>query len=152
VLVTLYDPLRMQLVARVRESLTHRLKVGEDIGVHVDALGKTCVGQVSEIVPEAESASRTFSVKVTGPCPAGIYSGMFGRLLIPLDERKVLAVPRAAVRRIGQLDVVEVVAEGRRQRRTVQLGRPLAAPNGQLVEVLAGLREGEQVVVPNGNA
>ena len=148
VLLTLYDPTRMQLVARVRESLTHRLKVGQTIGVRVESLGKTCGGTVSEIVPEAESASRTFSVKVTGPCPDGIYSGMFGRLLIPLGDVEVLAVPRAAVRRVGQLDMVEVVEGDTLRRRAVQLGKPLDPPNDAFVEVLSGLRDGERVAVP----
>ncbi len=148
-LLTLYDPARMQLVASVRESLTQRLAVGQDIGVHIDALNKTCLGRISEIVPEAEAATRSFAVKVTGPCPEGIYSGMFGRLLIPLDEQQVLVIPRGAVRRVGQLDLVDVAAEtpeqpATLQRRAVQLGREFGAD----VEVLAGLRAGERVVVP----
>ncbi len=147
-LVSLYDPDRMQLVASVRESLSQRLAVGQTIGVRVDALGHTCQGRISEIVPEAESASRTFQVKVTGPCPPGVYSGMFGRLLIPLDEQEVLLIPPAAVRRVGQLDLVDVVEAGAAgpvlRRRVVQVGRTL---EGQ-VEVLAGLRAGEQVALP----
>ncbi len=151
ILLTLYDPTRMQLVARVRESLTRRLAVGQSIGVMVEALNKACEGQVSEIVPEAESASRTFSVKVTGPCPEGIYSGMFGRLLIPLDDEDVLAVPRAAIRRVGQLEMVDVVEGDAVRRRTVQTGRPLETPHDGLVEVLSGLRENERVVVPTND-
>jgi RND family efflux transporter MFP subunit len=150
ILLTLYDPTRMQLVASVRESLTQRLAVGQSINVRVDALDKTCAGQISEIVPEAEAASRSFQVKVTGPCPAGIYSGMFGRLLIPLDEEEVLVIPRAAVRHVGQLDIVDVVVASRDpdapltlQRRVVQLGRSFE----QDVEVLAGLRPGEQAAL-----
>ena len=143
VLATLYDPTRMQLVARVRESLTHRLAVGQEIGVRIDALDLDCRGQISELVPEAEAASRTFSVKVTGPCPPGVYAGMFGRLMIPLDDAEVLVIPRGAVRRIGQLDVVEVAENGMLQRRSVQLGRGF----GQRVQVLSGLREGEKVAI-----
>lgn len=143
-LLKLYDPTRMQLVASVRESLTQRLAVGQDIGVRVDALAKTCTGQISEIVPEAESASRTFAVKVTGPCPPGIYSGMFGRLLIPLDEQEVLVIPQEAVRHVGQLDLVTVLqAGGDAAQRAVRLGRTY----GDDVEVLAGLRAGEQVAL-----
>jgi RND family efflux transporter MFP subunit len=143
VLLTLFDPTRMQLVASVRESLTHRLQVGQTIGVFVEALSKQCQGRVSEIVPEAESASRTFAVKVTGPCPPGIYSGMFGRLLIPLGEQEVLVMPTGAVRRVGQLDMVEVAEGSTVQRRAVRLGRSF----GDDVEVLSGLRPGEQVVM-----
>ncbi|MCK6483913.1 MAG: efflux RND transporter periplasmic adaptor subunit [Phycisphaerae bacterium] len=142
VLLTLYDPTRMQLVARVRESLTQRLVVGQLIDVRIDALDKTCQGTISEIVPEAESASRTFSVKVTGPCPPGVYSGMFGRLLVPLTPQRVLVVPRSAIRRVGQLDLVDVAAGEQLHRRAVQLGRTF----GDDVEVLSGLREAERVV------
>lgn len=145
-LVTLYDPERMQLVASVRESLTHRLQIGQEIGVRVEGINKQCSGTVSEIVPEAESASRTFQVKVTGPCPTGIYSGMFGRILIPLDEEDVLVIPRAAVRQVGQLNLVDVVENDKVSRRAIRLGRTF----GDDVEVLSGLREGEEVVVPVG--
>jgi membrane fusion protein (multidrug efflux system) len=157
VLVTLYDPTRMQLIARVRESLAHRLAVGQDIGVQIETLAKTCSGRISEIVPEAESASRTFSVKVTGPCPPGVYSGMFGRLLIPLADEEVLLIPQPAVRRIGQLDIVEdadppqpgqAPAQRRLWRRAVRLGRTF----GDEVEVLAGLVAGEEVAVPAASA
>ncbi|MEW6197701.1 MAG: efflux RND transporter periplasmic adaptor subunit [Planctomycetota bacterium] len=147
ILLTLYDPTRMQLVANVRESLTQRLAVGQMIGVRIDAIAKTCAGQISEIVPQAEAASRTFAVKVTGPCPPGVYSGMFGRLLIPLDEQDVLVIPRAAVRRIGQLDTIDVAEPSPQgpvlRRRVVQLGKPY----DDEVEVLSGLRADEQVAV-----
>jgi RND family efflux transporter MFP subunit len=147
-LLVLYDPTRMQLVASVRESLTRRLKVGEDIEVQIEALQKRCRGTVSEIVPEAEAASRTFSVKVTGPCPAGIYSGMFGRLIIPLDDEEVLVVPQAAIREVGQLRLVDVADGDRLQRRAVTLGRQL----GEDVEVLSGLRPGEKVALRHGGS
>jgi RND family efflux transporter MFP subunit len=144
VLLTMYDPKQMQLIASVRESLAHQLQVGQSIGVRVDVLDKLCSGTVSEIVPEAQSASRSFQVKVTGPCPAGIYTGMFGRIIIPLGEEKVLVIPRSAVRDIGQLELVSVVENGRPELRAVRTGRRF----GENVEVLSGLRDGEQVVAP----
>ncbi len=143
ILLTLYDPTRMQLVASVRESLTRRLQVGQMISVNIETITHTCEGRVSEIVPEAEAASRTFLVKVTGPCPPGVYTGMFGRLLIPLDDESVLVIPRSAVEQVGQLELVKVVEDDRLWRRAVKLGRLF----GDEVEVLSGLREGERVVV-----
>ena len=77
------------------------------------------------------------------PAP-GVYAGMFGRLLIPLEQEQILVVPREAVRRVGQLDVVDVAAEGSAlRRRAIQLGRTL----GDDVQVLSGLQAGEQVAV-----
>lgn len=142
VLVTIFDPRRMQLVASVRESLALQLQTGQDIDVEVQGLNKQCSGTISEIVPEAQAASRAFQVKVTGPCPTGIYTGMFGRILIPLAEEAVLVVPEKSVRNVGQLELVDVVEGGRVSRRAVRTGRKI---DGE-VEILSGLREGEQVL------
>jgi RND family efflux transporter MFP subunit len=145
-LLSLYDPTRMQLVADVRESLARRLEVGQQIPVHIEALDKACIGQISEIVPNAQTASRSFQVKVVGPCPPGLYTGMFGRITIPLEQRQALVIPRSAVRRVGQLELVDVVDErGIIRRRAVRIGRDIGQDD---VEVLSGLKTGETVVLP----
>ncbi|MBN1845274.1 MAG: hypothetical protein JW810_06290, partial [Sedimentisphaerales bacterium] len=84
-------------------------------------------------------------VKVAlGEAP-GLISGMFARLRIPTGRYEALVVPRRALRRVGQLELVEVVDhQGCAQKRFVTLG-PL---HGTQVEVLSGLAEGEQVVIP----
>ena len=92
---------------------------------------------------EARAASRSFTVKVTGPCPPGVYSGMFGRLMIPVEDEELTVVPAAAVRRVGQLTLVDVLHDGHLQRRSVQVGRRIDSD----FEVLSGLREGERVVL-----
>jgi membrane fusion protein (multidrug efflux system) len=143
-LLTLFNPTRMQMIVTVRESLALRLSVGQKVRGRLEALEHECEGTVSEIVPESQAASRSFTVKVTGPCPPGAYSGMFGRIYIPLGDEKVVVVPPAAVLRVGQLDMVEVVEDHSTRRRNVQLGRRL----DEGWEVLAGLSPGERVVLP----
>lgn len=144
VMLTLYDPTRMQMVATVRDSLAQQLQVGQKIRGRLESLGHECEATVSEIVPESQAASRSFTVKVTGPCPPGIYSGMFGRIFIPLDDEEVVVVPAAAVFQVGQLNMVDVVIDGAVRRRSVQLGRRLDRD----YEVLAGLTPGEKVALP----
>ena len=140
---TLYDPTHLQLVATVREELASRLQIGQPVAVTLEALGKECQGNVAEIVPEAESRTRSFEVKVTGPCHPGVVTGMFGRLHVPVDDRMELQVPQSAVRSVGQLDFVYVVsADDALVRRYVRTGRR----HGEVVEVLAGLQEGEVVL------
>lgn len=140
---TLYDPTRLQLVAIVREELAGVLRTGQEVDVRLDALGKQCRGTVAEIVPEAQAETRSFEVKVTGPCQPGIVTGMFGRLLVPLGERAVLRIPDPAVVRVGQLDFVWAVdAKGAAHRRFVRLG----ASTERGAEVLSGLAAGERVV------
>lgn len=142
-LVTLYDPGRMQLVARVRERLAMRLQRGEEVAVTIEALDLDCHGEIDQIVPEAEAGSRVFEVRVTGPCPPGIYAGMFGRIHVPVGTRREIRVPDAAIRRVGQMETVFVVAEdGTLQRRFVQTGRRVDTN----VEILAGLESGETIL------
>lgn len=143
-LVTMYDPTRMQLVASVRESLTVRLAVGSKVTAEIESLGLECEAEVIEIVPEASARSRSFQVKVAGPCPPGVYPGMFGRISIPLENARVLVIPASAVQRVGQLDLVDVVQGGSVVRRAIQTGRQF---DDGTIEVLSGLREGEQVVI-----
>ena len=83
---------------------------------------------------------------------------MFGRILIPLEEEQVLVIPRQAVRKVGQLELVQVVENGKAIQRAIRSGRSLGDVTddaGQVlrdqVEVLSGLRKGEQVVLPPGS-
>jgi len=111
----------MQLVASVRESLIDRVRTEQVLPVYIDALRRECHGVVTEIVPESDVASRSFLVKVSGPCPPDLHSGMFGRLLIPMDPERWIVIPQAAIRRVGQIEVVDVADSGsaglRRRRR-----------------------------------
>jgi RND family efflux transporter MFP subunit len=137
----LYD--RLQLVATVRESLATNLKVGQQLPVTLEALKLRCEGSISEIVPEADVLSRAFHVKVTGPCPAGVIPGMFGRLHIPIGERQELRIPRTAVRRVGQVPYVYRVIEGKRAERAfIQI----AGEYGDQIAVASGLSVGDPIV------
>jgi RND family efflux transporter MFP subunit len=147
-LVRVYNRDKMQLVASVPESLTSRLSPGQDVNVKIDVLPKACVGTVSEIVPEATTQSRTFQVKVTGPCPPGVYSGMFGRLLIPVGEQKQMRIPLTAVRTFGQLQQVLVTDGKVARRRFVSLGERA----DDRVVVLSGLAPGEKIVADYGES
>jgi RND family efflux transporter MFP subunit len=143
-LLTLYDPTQMQLVANVRESLAMKLQVGQLLPASMESLGIECLATVSEVVPKADATSRSFEVKVTGPCPAGVYSGMFGRLLLPLEDEQLLLIPANTIQRVGQLTFVQVLSEGLLARRSVQLGRSFQ----DQIEILSGLKAGEQVLIP----
>jgi RND family efflux transporter MFP subunit len=143
-LLTLFNPGKMQMLVSVRESLALKLKVGQNVPGRIESLDHECQATISEIVPEAQAASRSFTVKVVGPCPPGVYSGMFGRIYIPLEDEEITVVPSAAIKRVGQLEIVQVVEEGSLRRRNIQSGRAI----GTDIEILSGLRPGERVAVP----
>ena len=82
-------------------------------------------------------------MKVDLPETAGLRSGQFGRLAVPVGEAAFLFVPPQALVRRGQLEILFVAADGKAQMRLVRTGKQM--PQG--IEILAGLAVGEAVVV-----
>ncbi len=141
-LLVVLDPKALRLEAQVRESLISRIRKGQPLQVTIPAAGERVDGTVAEIVPSADPASRTFTVRVDLAPTQGAYAGMFGRLRIPLGQREAVRVPAGALVRVGQLETVLVKTGGRWHRRFVTTGRTDAEG---LVEILSGLGGGETV-------
>ncbi|KIE44062.1 efflux RND transporter periplasmic adaptor subunit [Geobacter anodireducens] len=131
-----------RLEASVPESLAGRVKRGQRVPVTIDGAGLSLEGRVVEVVPAADPASRTFTVKVE-LAGAGIRSGMFGRAFIATGERQGILVPKSAVMERGALSSVWTVDQGNVARlRLVKTGKPL----GDRIEILSGLTAGERVI------
>jgi RND family efflux transporter MFP subunit len=143
-LLRIFDPTRLLLEAPIREGLVARVKVGDKLPITLDALGRTLEAEVREIVPSVDAGSRTFLAKLCLPPAEDVMPGMFGTVSLSLGERQALLVPEAALARAGQLEYVNV-AEGGRTTRVLVRTSP-AAPGR--VEVLAGLKAGDVVVLP----
>lgn len=133
----------LRLEALIPETLIGRVRTGTPLGLKIDALNRVMTGTVEEVVPSADPTTRTILVKVALPDTEDVFPGMFGRLLLPVKERKVVLIPREAVRRIGQLEVVTAELDGRWQQVFVTTGRRM----GDKVEVLSGLEGGETVAL-----
>jgi hypothetical protein len=141
----LYDAGSLRLEAPVSEQLAVKMRLGDKLEVYVDAVDAEIEAVVDEIVPQADAPSRSFLVKVTLPRTESLYEGMFGRLRIPAGERRHLCLHTAAIQRIGQLELVDVVREDETlERRYIKTGR-LGFENR--IEVLSGLEVGERVVL-----
>jgi RND family efflux transporter MFP subunit len=111
--------------------------------VRVDTQAAPITGTVAEISPTTDPASRTVRMKVDLPETAGLRSGQFGRLAVPVSEAAFLFVPPQALVRRGQLEILFVAADGNAQMRLVRTGKQAA----EGIEILAGLAAGEAVVV-----
>ncbi len=161
-LLVLHTGRALRLEALVREGLISRVKLGDTFPVRVTALavpgaapglagGPDADGSgglsatVEEIVPSADPLTRTFLVKAALPETPGLYPGMFGRLFIPLGTRQAVVVPRNAVRRVGQLEMVTVKDGETTRSSAVKTGQAL---DGGYVEILSGLAGGETLLIP----
>ena len=101
-------------------------------------------GSVVEIVPSADPATHTFTVKV-GLGDTMVSSGLSGRATFSGDRTDRLVVPVGAVHRRGGLELVVVRAQdGTARTRAVTTGDTL---KNDRIEVLSGLNAGETVAV-----
>lgn len=131
----------LRIEAFVREGLIQRAAPGTRLAVRITTLNQTVEGTVEEIVPYADPRTRTFQVKALLPEVPGLMPGMFGKLRIPVMDYDAVMIPAAAVRRVGQLELVRVREKGVWNAIYVQTGRTL---DGE-IEVLSGLSGGEVI-------
>lgn len=143
-LMTIEDEGSYQLELAVPESMTAKVKSGQAVQVSLDTVNQVVAARISEVVPAADSASRTFTARVNLH-GKGLRSGLFGRVnLATGNEYKGILINRRAVVERGAMTSVWVVDKDKAARmRLVKLGKT----SGGRVEILSGLTDGEQVVV-----
>ena len=143
-LLIVEDPSHFRLEANVDESQIGTVRLGAGVPVVLDSLGSPPItGKVVQIVPAADPASRTFTVKIDLPANPMIRSGLFGRARFPRGERQSVMVPQTALLHRGQLDAIYVVGKDEiAGLRYVTLGKP----DGSDIEILSGLDSGERIV------
>ncbi|RMD81258.1 MAG: efflux RND transporter periplasmic adaptor subunit [Candidatus Dadabacteria bacterium] len=142
-LLVIEDPHGYEVAANLSESLITRVRLGQHITVTAPGLEREIDAVVSEIAPAADPATRTFLVKFDLPDPSGLRSGQFVRVLVPVGQVTAPHVPKTAVVRRGQLEMVFVASGSRAHMRLVKTGKP----SGDEIEILSGLAGDEQVVV-----
>lgn len=143
-LLSLYNPMSLQVEAPVRETLAIRLNIGDPVTVEIPTLQKSLAAFVEEIVPAADPNSRSFSVKARFDFDASLLPGMYARLLLPVGIEQKLLIPQDRIASVGQLDVVWVRKEDHIERRFIKLGDWRDATQ---VEVVSGLVEGDELLL-----
>ena len=144
ILLRVFDPTRLMLDVPVREGLVSRIKLGEKVPFHVDALNTNLTGEVREVVPSVDPGSRTFLVKICIAETPALMPGMFGVLQLPTGTRQALTLPEYYVQRVGQLEYVRTLLDG--QPRQI-LVRTIPAAAGK-IEIVSGLEAGMTVLTP----
>lgn len=141
-LVRVEDTRGFRLDVRVDESRAGLIAPDAIVEILLDtsaAGGSTKLeGKIAEIARAVEADARAFVVKIALPDTPGVRSGMFGRARFSGAPRKMLTVPERALVRRGQVTSVFVVDKNIARLRLVSVRDR---------EVLAGLSEGEVVIV-----
>ncbi|MGA7105264.1 MAG: efflux RND transporter periplasmic adaptor subunit [Candidatus Deferrimicrobiaceae bacterium] len=144
-ILVLEDAGQYRIEAPVPESYLGLLKVGSRVRIVLDAPpGTEIPGTISEVVPQVDPESRTFTAKVDLPAGGALRTGMFGRVLFPSGEETVMRVPRRAILRIGGYDGLYIVTSDNVVRLVVvKTGKE----SGEDVEILAGIEPGTHVAI-----
>lgn len=133
-----------QVEVPVPDSLVAPLAPGQSLAVAVPATGITFSGAIAEISSAADAAAHTVLVKISIPATAAVRSGQFARVTLAGRPVRALLIPAAAVTRLGQMERVFVAsADKHAVLRLVKTG----AAQGDRVEILSGLDDGETVIV-----
>jgi len=132
----------LQLQTTVNESAITSVHRGMKIPVSVSG-GASVEGVVGEILPAADPASHSFTIKIDLSGAKNLRAGMFGTAEIPTGVRQAIVVPRSAVIQRGSLPCAYVLdSNGIAQLRYVTLGTQY----GNSVEILSGIWAGEKLV------
>lgn len=145
-IVTVEDAGEYRVEARLDESRARLIDDAQAPTVAIEATGSGDDLVVNGRIAEREhafDAVHTTLIKVALPPSPDIRTGMFARVRFQGPAKTRLAIPADALVRRGQLDSVFVVdADGRARYRLIETGQRL----GDLVEIRAGLGDGEVVV------
>jgi RND family efflux transporter MFP subunit len=150
---TLVDMNSLEIEVEVNENYISRVRSDQPVEAILDAYPDwTIPARVITTIPAADRQKATVLVRIGFMDLDPRILPDMGIKVAFLDEteqgdqvanRTIVTVPRAAVRRQGNRDVVYVVRGERIERRAVSLG---GAPADDPVEIVSGLAAGEQVV------
>ena len=140
------DPLRLRLEVAERDASGVRLE--QAIRLRVEGHTNVITGRIARLSPAINEQSRMLLVEADIPNDGRLRAGQFVRAEIVTQDRDMgLAVPAEALITFAGLEKVVTVSDGKAIEKTVTTGRR----GPEWVEIVAGLKAGELVVLNPGN-
>jgi RND family efflux transporter MFP subunit len=149
--VKIADVSVLRLRIPVPESIAAAIRVGDAAQVKVQASGERFTGKVARFTGSLDRSTRTMQVEIdVVNKDYKISPGMFAEVTLDVQNRtNALTIPVTAVHRSGgNASVLLVNSANRVEQRNVQTG----TEDPERVEIVAGLQQGERVIVGNPGA
>ena len=145
-LLTIYDPNGLRVTASIPQYQLPQIRNVKQARVEFPELGLWADSKFVTLLPTADAATHVSQVRVGLPDDlADVVPGMFARVHFVLGSAVRMTVPATAVVRRGEVAAVYVKNDqGALVLRQLRLGERLGDGD---IEVLAGLSDGEQVVL-----
>jgi RND family efflux transporter MFP subunit len=140
------DPLRLRL--EVPERKAPAVRAGQAVRFHADGDTNRFTARITRLSPAISDDNRMLRVEGDVPGAGMLRPGAFVRAeIITVPEDPGLTVPLSALIVFAGLEKVVTVQDGQALERTVTTGRR----GSDWVEIVAGLKSGDPVVVNPGN-
>ena len=143
------DPLKV--IAEIPEKMAPWIADGRPVELRVDAYrDRTFTGKVTRISPAVNTSTRAFPFEAIVPNPEAVLKpGTFARVHVESGKvDNVLTLPYAALQYRYGVNRVFVVSGDRLAVRELQVGERL----GERIEILSGVKAGEQVAITDVEA
>lgn len=140
------DPLRLRVEIPERE--TNLIKVGQKVKATVEGNSNVYTGRVMRLSPTLTEQNRMLLVEAEISNNGTLRPGLFVQAQIVVNENlMVTAVPKTSVVTFAGIEKVLTVTEGKAVEKNITTGQRI----GENIEIVNGLKTGEEVVVEPGN-
>jgi RND family efflux transporter MFP subunit len=140
----------LKLKTAIQERHAGLIRPGQIVEFVVEAFPqRKFTGKVAYVSPAVDQATRTFPVEALVENPdRKLKPGFFAKGVAQTDlDQNVLAAPEAAISTLAGVSTVYVVEDGKVRQQQVTLG----TKQGELVEILSGLKGEETLAASNLN-
>ncbi len=144
-LVSIVDVDTLKLLTHANDEDLNKIKFAQRVEVKVGTyLNQVYEVRETNISPVMDPLSRKIKVNIRIPNPDYLIKpGMFPKIRLLAEQENALLIPRVAVIRKEGEDLVFVVRDNLAHLQKVDLG----LEEGNVVQILDGLKEGDQVVI-----
>lgn len=142
-ILSIEDPNSLLVATYVTENYISKIHEGDTVDITIASLHKTFEGTVRQVVQAADPVSHQFLVKVALKADVDIHPGMFAQAGFRVGERQAILIPQGVIQSRAGLHAVYIMdAQNVAQYRLIRLGQRY----GEMVEVVAGLQDGDIIV------
>ena len=140
--LTLVQTGEFEVVVEIPENKISAVQIGQSVLINFWAINDEVTGTVREISPMADSASRTFTVKISLPNVKNIQLGMTANVAMRQNFSNSIILPLSAIYQTGDAAQVWIVNGGKVSLKKIQI----TEFESNNVKV-SGLNAGDTVVV-----
>jgi RND family efflux transporter MFP subunit len=138
------DPLRLKLTIPEREA--SKVRPDQAVEVRVDGDPQVYIGRVARVAPSLDTDSRSLLIEADLKNPGHLRPGSFAQCRVIVGSSLRATVSQSSIVSFAGLNKVIIVQDGKALEKPVVTGKVI----GDRVEIVSGVKVGDQVVVRPG--